>query len=696
MSRSNPPTGEDTADPWIGGRLGAGRYLIRSRLGEGGMGAVYAAFDAREGCDVAIKVLLSRLAKEARHLGRFQREVDLAALLEHPHLVRTFDTGQESDGTPWLAMELIEGETLSALLRRTGRLPPPRAVALMRQVVSALEAIHDAGIVHRDLKPANVMVSMVGAREHVKVVDLGLARFFDSDTYQKLTTTGQVVGTPSYMSVEQAFGDPIGPPADIYACGAILCAMVTGVPPFGRGRMEDILPRLFANDRRPLTETHPDIGTLAEVIERCLAFEANDRYASARQLDDALIPHDPSPETSVEVWHEPDEIATLRIDPDPVLDAPKPRRQPTAPRPVGAKTAIGPVLTSAAASVGPDADAEASPSSHALPLALLALVAAASSAGLVVWGSGFMGSTAATPSAQRETAPAPVVPLAVAMADADVDANAGTDSARPTGDERSSDVVPARSDESAERSRAHAPPSATAVTVTLTETAASLDDVRAVFTGPLDTFQACLRTLPRLESPLPRHFTLIFVREGGYGERNGDPPRDLFGTCSSLQLRMRALPAAATAGRVRFALTFDITDAATDSVRWVDASGWSSRPSLPPRLAITLHVESGSLPASVLRERILPRRGALTRCLEGSGPMRYAPPFRGRLEWAKYTEGPVEHHRPQPGMPVAVSRCFVRNIGRSLALPFATPGDNMEARYEMVAADRTSLTVVGD
>ncbi|MBW2460797.1 MAG: serine/threonine protein kinase, partial [Deltaproteobacteria bacterium] len=311
--------GGPTASSSIGAMIGE-RFLLQRSLGEGGMGAVFEAHDRLTGERVAMKLLRPQLAKEERHLARFRRESEVIGLLAHPHVVRAVASGVDADGTVWLAMELIEGETLSALVRRVDGLSRVDAVGIARQIVAALAAAHEVGVVHRDIKPANVMVTEREGRRHVTVVDFGIARFVGSKAYEKLTVTGLMIGTPSYMAPEQAFGDPIDARADLYCVGAILHTLLTGAPPFGRGRLEELLPRLMSNQRDRLTVTRRDLGPIVEVVERCLEYEPDHRYQSAEALDRALRPFEDG-QTSVAPWVRPETIVSLSLAPDPVLDA---------------------------------------------------------------------------------------------------------------------------------------------------------------------------------------------------------------------------------------------------------------------------------------------------------------------------------------------------------------------------------------
>jgi len=371
---------DEGEDPWIGARLGNGRYEVAATIGGGGMGAVYRARDAEAGRDVALKLLHARLSVEGRHLERFRREAEVASALSHPNVVSVLDHGEEEDGTPWMAMELVEGESLSQLLAREGAIDPRRALRIVRQVAFALGAVHAVGIVHRDLKPGNIMLVQEPTPDRVKVVDFGLARFFASDTFQKLTMTGQVVGTPAFMAPEQAFGDNVDERTDVYSMGAVLYSLLTARPPYeGRG-VEEILPKLLDGDREPLVRSHPKLGALAEVVDRCLEPDPDARYATAAEVDAALSVLDPTPTQTLAEWAPPPSMPTLRLAPDPVLDAPRPLSRTAFTRALRARAPVPPPV----APVTAGEPTKTTPSRATLIVA--AAVAAVVGAGIVAFG----------------------------------------------------------------------------------------------------------------------------------------------------------------------------------------------------------------------------------------------------------------------------------------------------------------------
>src|SRR6185437_9930080 len=205
----------------------SGRYVLERELGRGGMATVWLARDLKHDRPVALKVLHPDLASS---LGpeRFQREIRLAARLQHPHILTVYDSG-ESGGQLWFTMPFVEGQSLRERLGQTGRLPLNEALRITREVAQALEYAHEHGIVHRDIKPENILLTKDG---HTLVTDFGVARPAD-EIAPHLTGAGIVVGTPSYMSPEQAAGDAqVDRRSDVYSLGCVLYEMVTGQTPF--------------------------------------------------------------------------------------------------------------------------------------------------------------------------------------------------------------------------------------------------------------------------------------------------------------------------------------------------------------------------------------------------------------------------------------------------------------------------------
>jgi eukaryotic-like serine/threonine-protein kinase len=201
------------------------RYEISHLLGAGGMGRVYLARDRSLSREVALKVLDERHADNPEFVERFRREAKAAASLSHPNIVTVYDAG-EDDETPYMAMERVPGGTLKSRLRERGALPPRVAAGVAFEVANALAAAHEKDIVHRDIKPENVLVT---DRGHAKVGDFGIAR---AATATAITETNFILGSVRYLSPEQAKGEDVGPPSDLYSLGIVLYEMLTGRVPF--------------------------------------------------------------------------------------------------------------------------------------------------------------------------------------------------------------------------------------------------------------------------------------------------------------------------------------------------------------------------------------------------------------------------------------------------------------------------------
>ena len=261
------------------------RYEMRSRIATGGMGEVWRAEDSVLGREVAVKVLKSEFAGDATFRTRFETEARHAASLHHPNIATVFDYGENEseDGgapRPYLVMELVEGRPLSDLIRPDRPMAPEKVRDLVSQAAGALAQAHAQGIVHRDVKPANMLVTPAG---QVKVTDFGIARAADGVA---LTTTGEVVGTPYYLSPEQAQGRPATPASDVYALGVVLFECLTGARPFAHASG---VATALAHVREPVPDLPADIpADLAEVTRRALAKDPADRYPDAAAMAAAL------------------------------------------------------------------------------------------------------------------------------------------------------------------------------------------------------------------------------------------------------------------------------------------------------------------------------------------------------------------------------------------------------------------------
>ncbi len=267
------------------------RYTINSRLGAGGMGTVYIATQTAVGRKVAIKVLPQAIAGELAVVRRFMQEAKAASTLSNPNAITIHDFGQTPEGLLYLVMEYVAGDTLGEVLRVSGGLRPERAVNISIQILSALEDAHTRSIVHRDLKPDNVILSpRPGNPDFAKVLDFGLAKIAD-DAGEGLTRTGQVFGTPSYMSPEQGRGLTCDHGTDIYALGIMLYEMLSGLRPFTADSALAVLVKHFYDAATPFAQLSPPVVVLPEleaIVFRAMAKNRGDRFQSALAMREAL------------------------------------------------------------------------------------------------------------------------------------------------------------------------------------------------------------------------------------------------------------------------------------------------------------------------------------------------------------------------------------------------------------------------
>src|SRR5881396_1473650 len=266
------------------GALLAG-FRVQSLLGKGAMGTVYSAEETSTKRRVALKLLAPELARDERFRRRFLRETELAASLDHPHIVPTLASGEEG-GTLYLAMAHVEGSDLRELLRREGRLEPERALDLLEQVAGGLDAAHAAGLVHRDVKPGNILVTEGPDGEHAYVCDFGLARHVSS--VSSLTGERGFVGTIDYVPPEQIEGGTIDGRADVYSLGCVLYECLAGARPFDR---ESELSVVFAHLNEPpprLSDVRAELPDAFDgVFAKALAKSPAERYPTCRALVEA-------------------------------------------------------------------------------------------------------------------------------------------------------------------------------------------------------------------------------------------------------------------------------------------------------------------------------------------------------------------------------------------------------------------------
>jgi eukaryotic-like serine/threonine-protein kinase len=259
-------------------RVFDGRYVIRRKLGSGGMADVYLAEDQELGRRVALKMLNDRHAADEQFVERFRREAQSAAGLNHPNIVSIFDRGH-AEGTYYIAMEFLDGRTLKELLIRNGPTPVPIAIDYGRQIIGALSFAHRNGIVHRDIKPHNIVVGQDG---RLKVTDFGIARSGAS----QMTEAGSIVGTAQYLSPEQARGAPVDPRSDLYSLGIVLYEMLTGQVPFTGDTPVEIAMKHLSALPEPPSALRPGVPReLDAVVMRALAKDPEQRYGSAEEMD---------------------------------------------------------------------------------------------------------------------------------------------------------------------------------------------------------------------------------------------------------------------------------------------------------------------------------------------------------------------------------------------------------------------------
>ena len=273
-------------------------YRIEARVGRGGMGEVYRAVQLSLGRRVALKVLAPKLADDDVFRRRFLRESRIAASIDHPSIIPIYETGEEG-GLLYIAMRYVDGMDLATLLRRTGRLEPARALAIMSQVASALDAAHARGLVHRDVKPANILLASgpAGTDGHCYLCDFGLIKQVGTDEAPSaLTATDQFVGTIPYVSPEQIEGLPLDGRADIYSLGCVLFHCLTGSVPFSGATDIEVVFAHLREPPPPLSGRAPDLPPAMDpVVARAMAKSPDDRWPTCSSLIDALTPHLPPP-----------------------------------------------------------------------------------------------------------------------------------------------------------------------------------------------------------------------------------------------------------------------------------------------------------------------------------------------------------------------------------------------------------------
>jgi serine/threonine protein kinase len=273
------------------GTLIGGRYRLDAQIGRGGMSTVYRAFDTVLERPVAIKLMHREIAADSDQLERFRREARSVAQLNHPHVVTVIDAGEEpsgdgqlpAEGTPYIVLEYVEGETLKDVVRREGPLEILQAIAYAIEIARALGAAHERQIVHRDVKPHNVLISVEGG---AKITDFGIARTLSEEG---LTIAGRVLGTTDYVSPEQALGEPVTGQSDLYSLGVVLYEMLTGDVPFHGDSPVAVAMKHVREDIPDVQQLRPGLSAAtASVLDRALAKDLTRRYPDAASMAAAL------------------------------------------------------------------------------------------------------------------------------------------------------------------------------------------------------------------------------------------------------------------------------------------------------------------------------------------------------------------------------------------------------------------------
>lgn len=319
-------------DPMLGRMIGS--YRVVALLGEGGMGRVYKGVHPGIGSRVAIKVLHGQAAADGNAVSRFFSEARAVNIIRHESIVNVLDLSTLEHGEPFMVMEYLDGTPLDAMIERQGRLDTGFALRLMSEVLGALQAAHAHGIVHRDLKPANVFVTPSG---HAKVLDFGIAKLRPADGAAGLTQSGALLGTPYYMSPEQASGNAVDHRSDLYSSGVMLYEALTGTRPFVAGSLFELLRKHVQENPQPPSSRRRDLpAVLDSVILRALEKDPARRFQSAAEFKAALDSISPSASYGVAP------IATQAMVPPPVatLQAQTAPAYPMAPASPGFQPAV--------------------------------------------------------------------------------------------------------------------------------------------------------------------------------------------------------------------------------------------------------------------------------------------------------------------------------------------------------------------
>jgi eukaryotic-like serine/threonine-protein kinase len=308
-------------NPYLAGEVIGDRYRLVRELGSGGMGVVWVAHSLVLGVDVALKLIRASSAG-AGLATRMAREAHAAARLGHPALVRVFDFGWTSRGDPFLVMELVQGETVAAVLAREARVPAIRAVQMLLPIADGLRLAHDKNIIHRDIKPENIfLASDAFGRKQPKLLDFGIAKVGPAPADNRLTQVGVILGSPEYMSPEQACGDEVDERTDVWSLCVVLYEAITGTVPFRKSNYNALMQAIIHEVPAPTTQFGAGDAALWQVVERGLAKLRHERWTNVTELGEALalwlyghgIKEDLSGNSIRAVWLD-GEVSGLRAD----------------------------------------------------------------------------------------------------------------------------------------------------------------------------------------------------------------------------------------------------------------------------------------------------------------------------------------------------------------------------------------------
>ncbi len=282
----------DARDNDLSGQTLDEKYEIQRKLGAGGMSVVYLATDLRNGAECAIKVLSPSLTRDRKAMTRLRREASFGMRLEHANICNIIELVESEDGTVYIVMPFLVGELLVERIHRQGFMALDRALQVVQDVARGLSAAHALGIIHRDLKPENIMLSTtVDRRERAVIMDFGLAKDPYSNSADKLTATGIILGTPEFMSPEQLRGKQLDGRSDIYALALVTFEMLTGQLPFEGETQQEMMMARLNGAPRTLRQVRPNLrlpAAVDTVLEKALRRDPKERYATAIEFADAL------------------------------------------------------------------------------------------------------------------------------------------------------------------------------------------------------------------------------------------------------------------------------------------------------------------------------------------------------------------------------------------------------------------------